>query len=1323
MRYNYSKLWSRMLVLALASMGFPASQAGVTTINFNGAVPADLYRELGNGAAELRPTGGASGGAADGYLAITDAKGGQQTCLVFKDLEAGLVVKAFTFEADLRIGGGTARPADGISINYVRAGDPLLTNADNGVDPSFTDFAGTDGERALPEEGSRTGLGIGYDTWTSGGIGAVQDVVGISIRVDGQLIAQLPVPLRPGNVYRTAGDGSVIDEVPFRNLAAADANYLQSMQTGALNTTDDLNGDGATDANDANAPQPTVDDPNWGLWIKNLTWEKLRAQLTEDSKLKITWKGVELTPAGGLAVDFSPSAGRIVFAGRTGGAWEAHHVDNIVLTTVPSDKAVLGSAAGNAVSFTVQISDSGASQVVLNSVKVKLNGNPVTVVPTQSGGLTTLTYNSPDFLPPSVENTVDIEFKETGGTTITGVRKFTVAPYVTIPASFATTATTSGSGFKAIVNQIDAARGPGDANSIANAENQNSLGFTDRTGAVLPNTADLGFANADGTYTVDVVNFDQDAGEQGNFRASGVDQLGVADANLPGIPGTSATPTDNITTEFLAYLPLKRGLNRFGVNSDDGFKLSIAPGFDAFGTVVGSFNGGRGASDSIFDFVVVADGVYPVRLLWWEGGGGANVEFFNVDVATGKKFLVNQPGGPVSARLNGRSGAYVKSFAPWPGTAAYDPNSSIKAVLVDDLTTVDQSSITLTFDGAPVTPSIVKSGTSTTVSYKPSGLAFNSAHSGVLSYKLTGATTVREIPYNFTVRKVSPFDLPANSFWVEAEDYNYESGKSVDAASTMPYAGGAYDTLAAVLGVDYNNTDGNDSDLYRPDTAPNNVNLNDNLGARWGKERPGNNEVTTNYKMGWVGNQDWGNYTRKLPVGLYKVYAALSYDGTAADQLRASLGRVTSNPALPNQTVEPLGTFRAAGSGGWGPNDLVIMRDSFGADAVVKIKNANPTTFRFTTDSGDYDYFLFAPVTGIAPKVTSASPANGAYLPRTATLSFQITDFSTAVNASSIALKLDGTTVTPTVSKADDVTSVSFNPGLLSIGSHTYELSFADTAGAAQTVTGTFGTSAFGTPQQFLVEAEDFNFDGGQVKDAASTMPYTGGAYDGLSAVAGVDYASNDGGDSNLYRLGESPNKNMDKTGDVNRGLWTNTTNFKLGWTDSGDWANYTRTYPAGDYEVWIGLSHGDGPSNATALKASLQAVTSDPTVGNQTVTQLGTVVGPGTGGWGVNRQLQFKNADGAPAVISLGGKSTLRVTMDSGDFDYFVLIPGVKPVSSKFTSTVLNANGTITITWTGGGVLQAGESINGPFQDIAGATSPYTFTPAANQLFGRIKN
>jgi hypothetical protein len=63
------------------------------------------------------------------------------------------------------------------------------------------------------------------------------------------------------------------------------------------------------------------------------------------------------------------------------------------------------------------------------------------------------------------------------------------------------------------------------------------------------------------------------------------------------------------------------GAYTFGVNSDDGFELSID------GKTIAEFNAGRGAGDT-FGSVVLGPGVHDLRLLYWEGGGGSSVELF-----------------------------------------------------------------------------------------------------------------------------------------------------------------------------------------------------------------------------------------------------------------------------------------------------------------------------------------------------------------------------------------------------------------------------------------------------------------------------------------------------------------------------------------------------------------------------------------------------------------------------------------------------------------------------------------------------------------------
>jgi hypothetical protein len=87
-----------------------------------------------------------------------------------------------------------------------------------------------------------------------------------------------------------------------------------------------------------------------------------------------------------------------------------------------------------------------------------------------------------------------------------------------------------------------------------------------------------------------------------------------------------------------------------GVNSDDGFRLSPATSVNDSrnALTLGIFDAGRGAADSIFDFFVQAAGTYPMRLVWDNGNGDCNLEWFSV-LADGTKVLINDTNTAVSS--------------------------------------------------------------------------------------------------------------------------------------------------------------------------------------------------------------------------------------------------------------------------------------------------------------------------------------------------------------------------------------------------------------------------------------------------------------------------------------------------------------------------------------------------------------------------------------------------------------------------------------------------------------------------------------------------
>jgi hypothetical protein len=90
-------------------------------------------------------------------------------------------------------------------------------------------------------------------------------------------------------------------------------------------------------------------------------------------------------------------------------------------------------------------------------------------------------------------------------------------------------------------------------------------------------------------------------------------------------------------------------------NSDDGFLVSETHGAgDSRGSTLGVFNGGRGASDTTFGFAVAEPGVYPIRAIWYEGGGGANLEWSSI--VDGERVLINDTSAGGLKAYRSRSG-------------------------------------------------------------------------------------------------------------------------------------------------------------------------------------------------------------------------------------------------------------------------------------------------------------------------------------------------------------------------------------------------------------------------------------------------------------------------------------------------------------------------------------------------------------------------------------------------------------------------------------------------------------------------------------------
>jgi hypothetical protein len=297
--------------------------------------------------------------------------------------------------------------------------------------------------------------------------------------------------------------------------------------------------------------------------------------------------------------------------------------------------------------FIVDFTDAPGISVNATSIQATLNGAAIVPVSTKNNGVTTITYTSSNLLPSGSRNTVVLTYTDSsGGGNKTRSFDFVAPTYPTLTPDYAVGApVTSKPGFRVRVSQIDADGATVEPNTIAYAEQQLAGTVTNSvTGKPYPNSAT---PNTDGTFVYSepaVINYDATGtGSNGSF---------TPDVQMPGFPGAGPSGGSiNAAAEILTYVTLPAGLVTMGVASDDGFRVSCATNVvdpHNVGTL-GVFDGGRGVADTIFSFAVAQAGTYPMRLVWENGNGGANVEWFTVG-SDGTKHLINDSSDSASIK-------------------------------------------------------------------------------------------------------------------------------------------------------------------------------------------------------------------------------------------------------------------------------------------------------------------------------------------------------------------------------------------------------------------------------------------------------------------------------------------------------------------------------------------------------------------------------------------------------------------------------------------------------------------------------------------------
>ena len=196
------------------------------------------------------------------------------------------------------------------------------------------------------------------------------------------------------------------------------------------------------------------------------------------------------------------------------------------------------------------------------------------------------------------------------------------------------------------------------------------------------------------------INYDQGANFSGFFSG---------DKPFPGIPPSYAPFLAMAAT---AYLDLVPGNYSFGVRSDDGFKLDTGIYLGSKDLTLGLFDGGRASDETTFDVVIGTAGLYPVRLLFYQGIGGADVELYSFDPNTGQRILVNDSTNPNSIKAYRTGGWRLLNPQVGGGSITFDVPT-----LAGRIITVEASDSLTSPNWSPLSPAITGDGATHTVSF------------------------------------------------------------------------------------------------------------------------------------------------------------------------------------------------------------------------------------------------------------------------------------------------------------------------------------------------------------------------------------------------------------------------------------------------------------------------------------------------------------------------------------------------------------------------------------------------------------------------------
>lgn len=325
----------------------------------------------------------------------------------------------------------------------------------------------------------------------------------------------------------------------------------------------------------------------------------------------------------------------------------------------------------NGYGFTLQLTDEGDNTVDPNSISASIGGASANVSASKANGITTVNGRFPQLLAPGTVHEVSVS-ASVGGSAQSQSFVVNVTEYTALPLSSRGAVTNdSKPGFLATFTMISSWQ-PLEVTNVHNnvaetAELQLAGELADESGLGYYNEVTTNFSawEAEAVPVEGVINWFALADEKDAVLNFPNDQL------FPVLSDIGAPALEGIVVEIKTYLELSAGYHQLGLFSEGGNKVTAT--HDPNGPLLSLYDNSENSErvptyygrSQIFDIVAPRDGLYPIRVLWFQSAPNQEdalmLEFYSVK--NRKLHLGNDASNPDSIKAY-QSAGEVQNVTP-----------------------------------------------------------------------------------------------------------------------------------------------------------------------------------------------------------------------------------------------------------------------------------------------------------------------------------------------------------------------------------------------------------------------------------------------------------------------------------------------------------------------------------------------------------------------------------------------------------------------------------------------------------------------------------